>query len=75
MGVRQLIDAALEQGCEHRVSKISVVSAGIEIPVKYLYNPRTGGTYDISDLEEDESVGISSIRAAERRLGIVLIKP
>jgi hypothetical protein len=37
-----------------------------------LYNPKTGGTYDITDFEDGEYMAPSSIDAAERRLGIRL---
>lgn len=71
--VSKLIELAKEQGCEHKIAKIQIVTPWGIKPISYLHNPKTGGTFDISDLSPGESVGPSTVRSAERRLGIKLL--
>ncbi len=71
--VSQLIELAKEQGCEQKIAKFQIVTPWGVKPICYLYNPKTGGTFDISDLSPGESVGPSTVLLAERRLGIKLL--
>ncbi len=70
--VNQLIELAKKQGCEQKIAKFQIVTPEGIKSVSYLYNPETGGTFDISDLSPGQSVGPSTVRLAERRLGIKL---
>jgi len=70
--VNKLIELAKNQGCQHKIAKVQIVTPWGIKPISYLYNPKTGGTFDISDLSPGESVGPSTVRLAERRLGIKL---
>jgi hypothetical protein len=70
--VAEVIRLAKAQGCELRTAKFRIVTPDGVKPIRYLHNPKTGGTYDISDFEDDEYMAPSTIRAAERRLGILL---
>ena len=72
--IGQIVQLAVDQGCEERETKIAVALPSGQRTVRYLYNPKTGGTYDISDYEDGEFMAPSCIRAAERRLGINLPK-
>ena len=71
--VNRLIELAIEKGCQQKMAKIQIVTPWGIKPISYLHNPETGGTFDISDLSPGESVGPSTVRAAERRLSIKLL--
>ena len=71
--VGQLTKLAIEQGCEQKIAKFQIVTPEGIKPICYLHNPETGGTFDISDLSPGQSVGPSTVRLAERRLGIKLL--
>lgn len=71
--VSQIIELAKEQGCEHKIAKIQIVTPWGIKTISYLHNPKTGGTFDISDLSPGQFVGPSTVRSAERRLGIKLL--
>ena len=70
--VKDIIEIAISQGCEVRLSKIRLVTPEGNIPVRFLYNPITNGRFIISDYSDDEFMVESEWRAAERRLGITL---
>ena len=72
MPLKEFVDSAIEQGCEIRTSKFDIVGQWGVKQVRYLYNPKTDGTYDITDFDDGEFIAPSSIHAAERRLGIKL---
>lgn len=70
--VAEVIKRAKAQGCELRFAKFRIVTPEGPKPIRYLYNPKTGGTYDITDFEDGEYMAPATIDAAERRLGIRL---
>ena len=70
--VRDVIEFAKAQGCEERTPKGTIMTPWGKKQIRYLYNPHTGGRYDISDFEDDQYMSASTIRAAERRLGVML---
>lgn len=70
--VAEIIALAKAQGCELRFAKFRIVTPDGPKPIRFLYNPKTGGTFDISDFEDGEYMAPSTLRAAERRLGITL---
>ncbi len=70
--VREIVERAKEQGCEERRPEAVIETPWGTKQVRYLYNPKTGGRYDISDFEDNEFMAPSTIRAAERRLGVKL---
>lgn len=73
LGVSEVIRLAVEQGCEVKVPLSKIITPWGKLKVRYIYNPVTGGTFDISDFEDDETMSPSSVRAAERRLSITLL--
>jgi hypothetical protein len=75
MSVAEIINLAIAQGCEVRQPPWKVITPWGEWEVRYLYNPSNGGRFDISDLNDDDAVGPSTVEAAERRLGITLVTP
>ena len=72
--VVDVIRLAERQGCELRTPKIKVKTAWGKKSFRYLYNPETGGHFDLSTDKDDEIFAPSTLRAMERRLGIELIK-
>jgi len=70
--VAEIIALAKAQGCEPRYAKFRIVTPDGPKPIRYLFNPRTAGTFDISDFEDGEYMAPSAVQAAERRLGISL---
>lgn len=73
--VKEIVDLAKAQGCEDRRPKAYIMTPYGKMQVRYLYNPKTGGYYDISDYKDDEFMAPSTIAAAERRLGVKLSGP
>ncbi len=71
--VRDVIESAKAQGCEERTPQATIMTPWGKKHVRYLYNPETKGRYDISDFEDDEHMSASTVRAAERRLGVKLV--
>lgn len=70
--VAEIIKLAIQQGCQLRTPDITVVTPWGKKSFRYLYNPETEGTFDLSCEEDDETLGPASLDAAERRLGIKL---
>lgn len=70
--VSDVIDRAIQQGCEIRTSKFKIMTPKGGKEIRYLLNPKTGDTFDITDYEEDEWMAPSSLQAVQRRLGVTL---
>jgi hypothetical protein len=70
--VARLIECACSRGCEHRTSQLKVMSADGEIPVRYLFNPMSGGRFMLGEYDDDELISAAIWEAAERRLGMPL---
>ena len=72
LDIEEVVRRATNHGCELREPNSTVVTPWGEMPVRYLFNPATGGTFDISDFSEDEAMGPSTVEAMGRRLGVDL---
>ena len=70
--VADLIARAKAQGCELRISKATLVTPWGEKNIRFLFNPANRGRFDLTDIEDDESILGSEIESASRRLGITL---
>ena len=73
--VQNVIDEACALGCEIRLSKAQLATPWGMRHIRFLYNPATGGRFDMTDYNNDEFMLASEVNAAERRLGIVLTLP
>ena len=72
--VSELIARAMRQGCIVRFAKFRLVTpSGVTIPIRFLYNAANNGRFDLTDYDNDDSVGESEIENAERRLKIKLV--
>jgi hypothetical protein len=70
--VSDVIMQAERQGCEYRASHLRLVTPEGTFQIKYLYNPKTNGRFDMTDYELDEYMLESEIVHCERRLTITL---
>ena len=68
--VKAVIDRACQNGCEIRHGKSQVVTPDGTYRVRFLYNPTTGGRFDISDYLDDEFMQDSELANCERRLNV-----
>ncbi len=66
-------------GCELKFTTMTQVMGrdGTRVgPVRYLFNPATGGVMPIDDdIEDDEALSASEIASWERRLGLEIPRP
>ena len=69
--VREIVERAKAQGCEERRPQATVITPWGKKKVRYLYNPQTGGRYDISDFEDDEFMALSTIQSVRQSGGSV----
>jgi hypothetical protein len=70
--VKDIINAAIVDGCEVRTSTLRLVTEDGSVAIRYLFNPKTSGRFPITDYSEDDYMVESVWRALERRLGITL---
>jgi len=68
--VSSIIKQAIDQGCEERVSHGQLATPWGVKHIRFLFNPKTRGRFDLTDYENDEYMLESEISAAERRLSI-----
>ena len=71
--IAELVMIAQRRGCILKTSSLRLVADdGSFLPIKYLYNPKTGGRLDLTDYEADDYMIGEEIKNASRRLGIPL---
>jgi hypothetical protein len=70
--VSDVIAQAKIQGCEYKNSPLRLITEHGEIPIKYLYNPKTKDRLNISDYDLDDYMLEEELSNAERRLKIRL---